>query len=371
MFGFDSGCSLLLTSLTYSTLKAKKLRVPSEFCSWRASSHHKTLSLASNGTKSPCRNMSGLPMQDFPSKSIANIKNMLKIIGPHSCDALVKSSLDSCTNKFHWAINSYYRNYFINGPECGMKKSSASRNCQSSRRYYRSLESQERSPGESIPIEILVVVLNFLDFTSLSNWCSISKKFRSHHTKLDSVSAAVQPLHKSIQEQAEHEAFLTVWSQQLTYRSYVINKRDSFCKGLMVGGRRPDRINESSNFHDSTSIFVIEENLIRSANTPYTSQNWYSILRQPTDSLNAFQLFKLCYIAEKTKSCLHCRAMSSVVPVVYGFPSTSLIALQQQRKLIMGGDYLIEGAASFTCLKCSCQFFSYPYSCCIIDVLES
>lgn len=314
--------------------------------------------------------MSGLPMLGFPSKSIANVKNMQKIIGPKSCHALVLSSLDSCTNKLHWAVNSYYRSIFINGVHCDTMKSSVSRSSQ----LLSSSESDESSPAQSIPLEIMVMIVKYLDFISVTNWYSTNKKFRSHCSKVDSVSAGIQPFQKSILREAEYDAYLNVWSQQLLYRSYVISKCYSFCKGIMVGGRRPERTptNENSKINVGSSTFMNgEENLTGSGMTAFTSDKWYSILKQPADSFDPFQQFKLCYIAEKTKSCLHCRAVSSIVPVVYGFPSASLIGHHRERRLQMGGDYLIEGAAAYTCLKCNCQFFCYPYSCCVIDALDS
>lgn len=159
---------------------------------------------------------------------------------------------------------------------------------------------------------------------------------------------------------------------------------------------------------------------------------YYCILHSG-DDLNALAMFKLCFIAEQYRLCLRCgvdiplpsdstsnlvtgtpgtklnsehvrsagysnyeampaqskpfegcmNAMANplpelqqsistkgaVVPVLYGFPSAQLMQYRNIGKLVMGGDHLISGACSWTCLYCRVSYYAYPYICGALDLV--
>lgn len=126
----------------------------------------------------------------------------------------------------------------------------------------------------------------------------------------------------------------------------------------MIGGRLVDK---------SYSHWEYDDNLKKTENKHKISPDkWHCIFESSTLGFSNYDIFKMCYIAEVNHSCLHCQGVSTVVPVIYGFPSKHLIDQYRNKKIQMGGDYLLENTAAYMCLKCEVQFYSYPYSCCEI-----
>lgn len=76
---------------------------------------------------------------------------------------------------------------------------------------------------------------------------------------------------------------------------------------------------------------------------------------------SARQHHNTCRGLERRRHCFHCLENEKVVPVVYGFPSNELVTLQKAGKIRMFGDYLLEGAATWTCLGCSAEYLGYPW----------
>ena len=58
------------------------------------------------------------------------------------------------------------------------------------------------------------------------------------------------------------------------------------------------------------------------------------------------------------------------MPCVYGFPSPALLQHFHTRKLRFGGDYLMPGLASWSCLACDEGFYSHPWSVCEVRCAE-
>mmetsp|Transcript_19251 Transcript_19251/g.41609 ORF Transcript_19251/g.41609 Transcript_19251/m.41609 type:complete len:174 (+) Transcript_19251:1442-1963(+) len=50
-----------------------------------------------------------------------------------------------------------------------------------------------------------------------------------------------------------------------------------------------------------------------------------------------------------------------VVPIVYGFPSPKLLEGMRSKRLILGGDHLIENCHVWACTCCNSSFRSFPY----------
>jgi hypothetical protein len=70
--------------------------------------------------------------------------------------------------------------------------------------------------------------------------------------------------------------------------------------------------------------------------------------------------FKQQYSYQVLRLCPRCGS-SSIIPIVYGFPSTGLLAGMQAKRLVLGGDHLIESCHTWTCGGCRSCFRSYPY----------
>eukprot|EP00798_Chlamydomonas_sp_ICE-L_P020521 gene20521-27313_t len=51
-----------------------------------------------------------------------------------------------------------------------------------------------------------------------------------------------------------------------------------------------------------------------------------------------------------------------VVPIVYGFPSPAFLEGMKSRRLILGGDHLIENCHVWACTKCNSSYRTYPYA---------
>ncbi|GFR45004.1 hypothetical protein Agub_g6314 [Astrephomene gubernaculifera] len=61
--------------------------------------------------------------------------------------------------------------------------------------------------------------------------------------------------------------------------------------------------------------------------------------------------------------CPRCGA-ADIVPIVYGFPSPALLEGMRRRRLILGGDHLIEDCHVWGCTACTASFRHFPYDGC-------
>jgi hypothetical protein len=89
------------------------------------------------------------------------------------------------------------------------------------------------------------------------------------------------------------------------------------------------------------------------------------------DPMIPYKVFRTCSVLEKQRSCPVCFSRSTIVPVVYGFPSNALMDQYRKGLVQMGGDYLLEGAAVWACNNCRGSFHTYPYRCCSIVISSS
>ncbi|KAG1658762.1 hypothetical protein FOA52_001304 [Chlamydomonas sp. UWO 241] len=69
-------------------------------------------------------------------------------------------------------------------------------------------------------------------------------------------------------------------------------------------------------------------------------------------------------------ACPRCGTSASVVPVVYGFPSPRLLQGMKSRRLILGGDHLIENCHAWACTTCNSSFRTYPFTHVLVWVEE-
>ena len=53
---------------------------------------------------------------------------------------------------------------------------------------------------------------------------------------------------------------------------------------------------------------------------------------------------------------------SKVLPIVYGFPSPPLVAALKKSRVLLGGDYLIEGDPSWACGACQSRWRAWPFA---------
>ena len=317
--------------------------------------------------------MSGIPMCLYPMNAIANSENMLSIIGRENCQSLISTSLSSCSNKLHWAVNNYFRCRFIDGlPSATTARNSivktvshhSSRTQQSGGTFF----TKDVNIMTFIPSELIFKIVEYLDFKSLNSWYSMNKKLLSvcRSPEISQISNSVGNSSTTVPALFDYEAVQQLWFLQLFYNLLVIQKSGKMSPGLMIGGVRP-----SCAPHTNSALQSIESIVESPVNLRFDSLNTNSlhcIISNRDLSLNAYQLFQLCHTSERSKTCLYCWSKASVVPVVYGFPSQLLIEQYRIKKLHMGGDYLLEGTATYICLNCSVQFFSYPYWCREIEV---
>jgi hypothetical protein len=70
--------------------------------------------------------------------------------------------------------------------------------------------------------------------------------------------------------------------------------------------------------------------------------------------------FKQQYSYQVLRLCPNCGS-SNIIPIVYGFPSAGLLSGMGAKRLVLGGDHLIESCHTWTCGGCRSCFRSYPY----------
>ena len=60
-------------------------------------------------------------------------------------------------------------------------------------------------------------------------------------------------------------------------------------------------------------------------------------------------------------TCPECHA-ARVTPIVYGFPSPQLVTALKKQKVLLGGDYLVEGDPSWACRACQSRWRAWPFA---------
>ena len=324
--------------------------------------------------------MSGIPMHRYPLNALANEENMRNIIGPINSPSLILSSLATCENKLHWAVNTYYRHIFTYDLTTDSQQTTQEQihlSPTSSIYVERQLQSSQLHPKIALhclvvpkhnmihfPLELQQKVIFYLDFKSACLWYSTSKLQKSVLMSRNDINLG-KTNSNSITESDIAES---IWFKQLQYHSYIIPKASSNSKGLMIGGRCPI-LENTSPVHLNQRIADLIYETCQSENESLGSilDQWYFIAGY-TDELSFYELFRLYFCSETSRKCMHCKKSSCIVPVVYGYISQPLIIQYREKRLQMGGDSLMAGSAAFTCLNCCVEFFSYPYKCCEIIV---
>lgn len=64
---------------------------------------------------------------------------------------------------------------------------------------------------------------------------------------------------------------------------------------------------------------------------------------------------------ERRMTCPECLS-SKVLPVVYGFPSPPLVAALKKSRVLLGGDYLVEGDPIWACGTCQSRWRAWPFA---------
>ena len=335
--------------------------------------------------------MSGIPMLMYPLNAVASEENMLNIVGPVQSTASVLEALSSCENKLHWAVNTYFRNKFINVtpirrnlPTRGKSQHNNNNDIVSASVLanehqvvtFKSTASSAKNHLNQIPLEVIEKIMSYLDFRSMNRWYTTTKRQRAtaqaHRTSKSS------RIRKSSIHLTEVDICENIWFMQLQYHCYIIPKIVPCSRGLMVGGRLPNTVIEEDSKSKVSGILasgeILRENYFSNSAVdsatkvvePYLDGDKWHCIGEDTDSVNSYQMFRFYFESERLTVCLHCMEWTAVVPVVYGFPSQILVDQYRLKKLQMGGDYLMGGMAAFMCLHCGMQFFSYPYKCCYI-----
>ncbi|GIL82385.1 hypothetical protein Vretimale_11837 [Volvox reticuliferus] len=70
---------------------------------------------------------------------------------------------------------------------------------------------------------------------------------------------------------------------------------------------------------------------------------------------------QMCFL--NSLRCPRCGG-GAIVPIVYGFPSPKLMEGMRERRLILGGDHLIENCHVWGCNRCGASFRHFPYDGC-------
>lgn len=355
--------------------------------------------------------MSGIPIFHSRYLPVPTADNMRKIIGRESdsvTNDLLSQVLRSNSNQLHWSVNSFLRLQLMNEAAdfniCSSSKihsSSSSRvtvSCSADTRGCLKSNSINSFPSK-LPNDILFKVLQYLDLRSLMNLSGSSAFFRGTIVKPDEDNGMKMRY---------------IWTDLLIHLNYICtmdcgdnksitdslsNKRvvasasgtSIICEILMIGGCK---LGAGSRTNYSNYSGSMEANIRRvykigsayyyciyasSSDPPdedpsdlaqdeYSFDNNYDS-RPDLSVHDVFSLLKECYRSERSRACLHCHMNDSViVPVVYGFPSDHLMQCQARRRLVFGGDYLLPGSASWTCLHCKFEFYTYPYWCSTISV---
>lgn len=150
-----------------------------------------------------------------------------------------------------------------------------------------------------------------------------------------------------------------LWAALLQTHRYAIKQTDVDLSvdNFMLGGCWIEQPGEGS-------PAPLAPTVAQPAERAHTAEVWYCVDTAGLAAGNAaFDLFTSCHAARQARRCYKCSSVNSIVPCVYGFPSPIFLDAIKQKVLVMAGDYLLEGSASWTCVSCNYQFFSYPFWC--------
>lgn len=362
--------------------------------------------------------MSGIPIFHSRYLPVPTADNMRKIIGREGdsvTNDLLSQVLRSNSNQLHWSVNSFLRLQLMNEAAADFNicsNNSKIHNISSSNsKVTVSCSADTRGCFKSkiinsfpsrLPNDILFKVLQYLDLRSLMNLSGSSAFFRGTIAKPDEDNGLKMRY---------------IWTDLLMHLNYICTvdcgdneiMRDScsnkttavlasatssasiICEILMIGGcklgagTRTNYSNYSGNMEANirrvykigsayyyciyaSSSDPLDEDLSDLAQDECALDSNYDS-RPDLSVHDVFSLLKACYRSELYRACLHCHMNdSAIVPVVYGFPSDHLMQCQARRRLVFGGDYLLPGSASWTCLHCKFEFYTYPYWCSTISV---
>ncbi len=283
--------------------------------------------------------MAGVPLVKFersssPTLTLENVRN---ILGNHVNEALMLQSLSESNNKIHWCVNSYFRAVYLNTTH--------------QNRIISTQHSDVRPHGVSnlsvftiskLPSDIQTKILMFLDYTSLVQVSSTSKLFR-------------RSLCSDFAD--DHNRSSHVWLNLLISYAYILPVKNTLNTSKIPVVVMPDKLLMVAGMRGSDSP----------ATVAFRGQSYHSMIPSSNND-TARDLFQKCFQLEKSRSCLRCGAVGTITPVVYGYPSASLVFLHSVDVISMGGDYLFEGAASWRCRTCKGEFYAYPYRCCWMQI---
>lgn len=359
--------------------------------------------------------MSGIPIFHSRYLPVPTADNMRKIIGREGdsvTNDLLSQVLRSNSNQLHWSVNSFLRLQLMNeAADFNICNSSSSKthNCSSSRVAVSCsadtrgcLKSKIISSFPSrLPNDILFKVLQYLDLRSLMNLSGSSTFYRGMIVKPDEDNGIkMRYIWKDLLMHLNYMRTVDCGDNESMRDNSCSNKRivasaasanSTICEILMIGGCK---LGAGTRTNYSNYSGSMEANIRRVYKIG--SAYYYCIYASSSDPLDedlsdvaqdecaldsnydsrpdlsvhdVFSLLKACYRSERSRACLHCHwSDSAIVPVVYGFPSDHLMQCQARRRLVFGGDYLLPGSASWTCLHCKFEFYTYPYWCSTISV---
>ena len=64
---------------------------------------------------------------------------------------------------------------------------------------------------------------------------------------------------------------------------------------------------------------------------------------------------------ERAMTCPECLA-ARVTPIVYGFPSPALVSALRRGRVLLGGDYLVDGDPAWGCRACQSRWLRWPFA---------
>jgi hypothetical protein len=91
---------------------------------------------------------------------------------------------------------------------------------------------------------------------------------------------------------------------------------------------------------------------------PLFQRRWGMLAVQPDAGWRAAYSARCASMA--AMRCTSCD--DTIVAVVYGYPSTTLVAAQAAGDVLLGGDYLIDGDPMWACRRCDARWASWPWA---------
>jgi len=265
--------------------------------------------------------MSALPIVTLESPPLCSYRNQRALLGPHACKERLVASLSSSggaqSQSLQWAVNSYFRGIFS----------------ESDHRFH--LDYRLKTPsgmpervGKEVasfkvkwtlwPMDVVIAIACLLDYHDLVRFSCVNKMMRD-----------------AVIRDARFSEML--WGALAVHHSYSAVLQTSHDQLVFNAGKILRSTNGSK-----LSLSVIGEGLDRE--------------RSP------YEKFKESIECEKSATCLSCGHAGAVTPLVYGYPTPQLLECFHRKKLKFGGDNLLDGLATWTCLYCDMSWYSYPWS---------